>query len=224
MIENTEKVSTRRKNKKVSYRESDEEDEDLEDSYVSHEDIERKRLTRKRNHDSESSEDDDYNLDEDESYNEDEEDERGEDDEEEKDLKEDEVSREVEDLKTDKTPGKNKKARGGKGARAKKTEKVTKEKKSKQEKKSKEPKPKKPAKEKVEKPPKKPKLLLDPDYKLEEAYFYQNLTNENWDEIKNYLNEYFTSCKNSTQELKSFFDNYPKLKKGDHNVAQLKKM
>ncbi len=78
--------------------------------------------------------------------------------------------------------------------------------------------------EKIIKIAKKDLPLLDPNFNLEENYFYQDLPKSQWDQIKNFIMVYLNECKEDKIILKVFFDNYSKLKRGEHNIQKLKKM
>ena len=75
-----------------------------------------------------------------------------------------------------------------------------------------------------EKAPKKEKLLLDPEYNHSERYYYQDLEENHWEEIRGFILSYLVEGRNNEGELKVFFDAHPKVKKGDHNVKKLKTM
>jgi len=62
-------------------------------------------------------------------------------------------------------------------------------------------------------------LIYDPDYDAQSNYFYQNISDSDWDKIKSFLRKAFTGQIPSEEQLKSFFDQYPKIKKG--NVEKL---
>ena len=62
-------------------------------------------------------------------------------------------------------------------------------------------------------------LIYDPDYDAQSNYFYQNITDSDWDKIKSFLRKAFTGQIPSEEQLKSFFDQYPKIKKG--NIEKL---
>jgi len=62
-------------------------------------------------------------------------------------------------------------------------------------------------------------LIYDPDYDAQSNYFYQNISDSDWDKIKFFLRKAFTGQIPSEEQLKSFFDQYPKIKKG--NVEKL---
>lgn len=85
----------------------------------------------------------------------------------------------------------------------------------------KEEKPQKPEKKQKPKAKEKNTELLDSSFNLNEKYFYQTISNKEWDEIKNFITT-FLSKNSSEDELKKFFDNYPKIIKG--NVEKLQKL
>jgi phosphatidylserine/phosphatidylglycerophosphate/cardiolipin synthase-like enzyme len=59
---------------------------------------------------------------------------------------------------------------------------------------------------------------------LEEKYFYQNIKESEWDEIKNFLNDYLSNNKTDISTLENFFINFPNMYKGSHNTDKLKEM
>lgn len=62
-------------------------------------------------------------------------------------------------------------------------------------------------------------LMYDPDFNVETNYFYQKLSDSDWDKIKSFLKRAFSGQIPTETQLKNFFDNYPKLKKG--NIEKL---
>jgi hypothetical protein len=192
------------KTKDLNYDESSE-------AEISYEDPEKKLLQRKRGRDSES---DDEEFEED-------------------DISQEVVSDEsLEDIDLDKEglnsgkkkkPAKKDNKAAEKQAKAGKDKAVKTEKKKKtdDEKKEKKEKVKKEKAEKKEKKEKKPKELLDSTYSLEEKYFYQTPSDEEWKSIRSFLNDYF---KSGSSDLKAFFALHPKLKKGSDNLTKLRSM
>ena len=73
-------------------------------------------------------------------------------------------------------------------------------------------------------PKPKPIEPWDPNFNLEEKYFYQNIKESEWDEIKNFLNDYLSNNKTDISTLENFFINYPNMYKGSHNTDKLKEM
>ena len=51
-------------------------------------------------------------------------------------------------------------------------------------------------------------LIYDPDYDAQSNYFYQNITDSDWDKIKSFLRKAFTGQIPSEEQLKSFFEYY----------------
>lgn len=101
--------------------------------------------------------------------------------------------------------------------------KVKKEKKAHNEKKP--PKEKKPKKESIPKV-KKEKFLLDPNFSLDASYFYQDLKENEWTDITEFLHNYFSSELASISPLYTaeFFKKFPNLHKGSHNITKLRSM
>ena len=62
-------------------------------------------------------------------------------------------------------------------------------------------------------------LMYDPDFDPNANYFYQNISDSDWDKIKSFLRKAFTGQIPTEDQLKNFFDGYPKLKRG--NVEKL---
>jgi len=80
------------------------------------------------------------------------------------------------------------------------------------------------SKEKMTKSSRKEKFILDPKFNLEESYFYQDVSKSQWDQIRIFIMNYLKDNKTDNSILKDFFQNYPNLKKGEHNMNQLRKM
>ena len=59
---------------------------------------------------------------------------------------------------------------------------------------------------------------LDPNYNIDENYFYQSLSSNEWDEISNFLS---LSSEKTEEEIKNFFSSYPKIQKGSDNINKL---
>ena len=62
-------------------------------------------------------------------------------------------------------------------------------------------------------------LVYDPDFDANSNYFYQNLSDSEWNQIKTFLRRAFTEKVPTETQLKNFFDEYPKIIKG--NVEKL---
>ena len=71
---------------------------------------------------------------------------------------------------------------------------------------------------------KKEKFVLDPNFNLEASYFYQDVNKTQWDQIRIFILSYLKENKNDTITLNGFFSKFPNLKKGEHNIVQLRKM
>ena len=65
----------------------------------------------------------------------------------------------------------------------------------------------------------KKEVIYDPKFDFNSNYFYQNISDNDWDKIKSFLKKSFSGQTPSESQLKNFFDEYPKLKKG--NVEKL---
>ena len=61
--------------------------------------------------------------------------------------------------------------------------------------------------------------MYDLDFDDEANYFYQNLSDSDWDKIKSFLRKTFNGNIPTETQLKNFFNEYPKLKKG--NIEKL---
>ena len=59
---------------------------------------------------------------------------------------------------------------------------------------------------------------LDPNYNIDENYFYQSLSNNEWDEISNFLS---SPTEKTEEQLENFFSSYPKISKGSENINNL---
>ncbi len=59
---------------------------------------------------------------------------------------------------------------------------------------------------------------LDPNYNLDENYFYQSLTQKEWEEISNFLS---SPTEITEEQLQTFFSSYPKITKGSENINNL---
>ena len=73
-------------------------------------------------------------------------------------------------------------------------------------------------------PKPKPIEPWDPNFNLEERYFYQEIKQSEWDEIKNFLTDYLSTNKTDLPTLENFFMNYPNMYKGSDNTDKLKEM
>ena len=67
---------------------------------------------------------------------------------------------------------------------------------------------------------KKKDLIYDPNYDAQSNYFYQKLSDNDWIKIKAFLNKAFTEEVPTEIQLKNFFDEYPKIKKGNIDKLQ----
>lgn len=65
----------------------------------------------------------------------------------------------------------------------------------------------------------KKELIYDPDFDYKSNYFYQNMSQNDWNNIKSFLRKAFTGQIPSETQLKNFFDEYPNIPKG--NVEKL---
>ena len=206
------KIDRVTRKKKVSYKESWEDDSEEYDESL--EDIEHKRNINKKKKNSEISE---------ENYD---------DDEFEPEEESSQLNEELEDLDVDSVEVKEDKILGKKRKGNENSEKKTKEKvpKVKTEKKPKEKKEKVPKEKKPkEKKEKVPKDALDLTYNIEENYFYQNLKKEEFSQIEIFFENYFKNINtyNKTSEfseVNNFLLKFPNIKKGEENVNQIKKM
>ena len=59
---------------------------------------------------------------------------------------------------------------------------------------------------------------FDPNFKLNQRYFYQNININEWNEINSFIEKFIEQDMNEN-DLDEFFDNHPKISKG--NVVQL---
>ena len=66
--------------------------------------------------------------------------------------------------------------------------------------------------------------LLDSNYDIDKNYFYQKLTDSQWEEIKNYLKQFVKNKQINEQELNEFLDKFPEISKGSDNSEKLLKM
>ena len=66
--------------------------------------------------------------------------------------------------------------------------------------------------------------LLDSNYDIDKNYFYQKLTDSQWEEIKNYLEQFVKNKQINEQELNEFLDKFPELSKGSDHSEKLLKM
>ena len=62
-------------------------------------------------------------------------------------------------------------------------------------------------------------LIYDPNFDAQSNYFYQKLSDNDWIQIKSFLKRAFTEEIPTEIQLKNFFDEYPKLKRG--NIEKL---
>ena len=56
---------------------------------------------------------------------------------------------------------------------------------------------------------------FDTTFNLDNEYFYKELDSKEWDEITSFLQEYISQNKTSEEELKSFFNLHPSIRKGN---------
>ena len=69
---------------------------------------------------------------------------------------------------------------------------------------------------------KKKDLIYDPNFDIESNYFYQTISQTEWDEIKSFLIKCFQGQTPSESFLQNFFSSHPKLKKG--NIEKLQSL
>jgi hypothetical protein len=62
-------------------------------------------------------------------------------------------------------------------------------------------------------------VMYDPDFDPNANYFYQNISDSDWDKIKSFLRKAFNGQIPTENHLKIFFDEFPKLKRG--NIEKL---
>ena len=65
-------------------------------------------------------------------------------------------------------------------------------------------------------------LIYDPNYDYESNYFYQTISQSEWDDIKSFLKKCFQGQIPSESYLQNYFSSHPKLKKG--NVEKLQSL
>ena len=65
-------------------------------------------------------------------------------------------------------------------------------------------------------------LIYDPKFDVESNYFYQTISQSEWDEIKSFLTKCFQGQVPSESYLQNFFSSHPKIKKG--NVEKLQSL
>ena len=65
-------------------------------------------------------------------------------------------------------------------------------------------------------------LIYDPDYDYKSNYFYQNISENDWDKIKSFLRRSFSGQTPSETQLRNFFADYPNIQKG--NVEKLQEI
>ena len=65
-------------------------------------------------------------------------------------------------------------------------------------------------------------LIYDPKFDIESNYFYQTISQSEWDEIKSFLSKCFQGQIPSESYLQNFFSSHPKIKKG--NVEKLQSL
>lgn len=58
----------------------------------------------------------------------------------------------------------------------------------------------------------------DKNFDLEENYFYQTISEEEWKEIISFLENYLSTNNSDEEALKKFFDSHPKLTKGNAEI------
>ena len=69
---------------------------------------------------------------------------------------------------------------------------------------------------------KKKDLIYEPNFDIESNYFYQTISQTEWDEIKSFLIKCFQGQTPSESFLQNFFSSHPKLKKG--NIEKLQSL
>ena len=62
-------------------------------------------------------------------------------------------------------------------------------------------------------------LIYDPNFDLESNYFYQEISESEWDDIKSFLSKCFQGQTLSESYLQNYFSSHPKIKKG--NIEKL---
>ena len=60
---------------------------------------------------------------------------------------------------------------------------------------------------------------FNPNFKLNERYFFQNININEWNEITNFLEKFISEENLGEKDLEEFFDNHPKISKG--NILKL---
>ena len=59
---------------------------------------------------------------------------------------------------------------------------------------------------------------------LDKTYFYQNLTNNEWKEITNFITTSLSNENLRQEDIEQFFSRYPNLYKGENNIIKLRKI
>ena len=62
------------------------------------------------------------------------------------------------------------------------------------------------------------------DINLDKSYFYQNLTQTQWNDISNYISSSLFNKKLKEEDIESFFSQYPNLSKGENNIKKLRQI
>ena len=60
---------------------------------------------------------------------------------------------------------------------------------------------------------------FDPNFNLNERYFYQNININEWNDITNFIEKFITEDNLGEKDLEEFFEQHPKISKG--NVSKL---
>jgi cardiolipin hydrolase len=63
--------------------------------------------------------------------------------------------------------------------------------------------------------------LLDQNFDLEKAYFFKNLSSNQWNAVKEFMTKFFDEGKSDEAAVSKFLDGYKILKKGAHNMEKL---
>ena len=60
---------------------------------------------------------------------------------------------------------------------------------------------------------------FDPNFNLNEKYFFQNISADEWNEINNFINKFISENNFEEKDLEDFFEKHPKISKG--NILKL---
>jgi hypothetical protein len=63
--------------------------------------------------------------------------------------------------------------------------------------------------------------LLDPDYDTKKNYFFKEIKAEKFEEISNFMHEYFTKGEMSKDALERYFNTFPAMPKLTKNIENL---